>query len=86
MQSWLASGKRVVRKFSMSQRIGHISKTSLKNTEDLKDDLPAPLATALPYPGLLDEVLTLEEADLRNAVIIQRLHKTTEYFGELSLH
>ncbi|KAK1333251.1 hypothetical protein QTO34_006792 [Cnephaeus nilssonii] len=83
IQIWLASGKRIVQKFNMSHRISHI-KDFIKKYQGSQRSPPFSLATALPYLRLLDEALTLEEADLQNAVVIQRLHKTTEPFRELS--
>uniref|UniRef100_A0A803TTC4 UBX domain protein 2A n=1 Tax=Anolis carolinensis TaxID=28377 RepID=A0A803TTC4_ANOCA len=45
---------------------------------------PFTLTTSLPFRELLNESLTLEEANLKNAVIVQRLKKTTEPFKGLS--
>ncbi|XP_059516431.1 UBX domain-containing protein 2A isoform X2 [Myotis daubentonii] len=83
IQIWLASGKRIVQKFNMSHRISHI-KDFIEKYQGSQRSPPFSLATALPYLRLLDEALTLEEADLQNAVVIQRLHKTTEPFRGLS--
>ncbi|XP_036191117.1 UBX domain-containing protein 2A isoform X2 [Myotis myotis] len=79
IQIWLASGKRIVQKFNMSHRISHI-KDFIEKYQGSQRSPPFSLATALPYLRLLDEALTLEEADLQNAVVIQRLHKATEPF------
>ncbi|XP_045700393.1 UBX domain-containing protein 2A isoform X2 [Phyllostomus hastatus] len=83
VQIWLASGKRIVQKFNMSHRISHI-KDFIEKYQGSPRSPPFSLATALPFLRSLDETLTLEEARLQNAVIIQRLQKTTEPFRELS--
>ncbi|XP_036290627.1 UBX domain-containing protein 2A isoform X3 [Pipistrellus kuhlii] len=77
IQIWLASGKRIVQKFNMSHRISHI-RDFIEKYQGSHRSPPFSLATARPYLRLLDEALTLEEADLQNAVIIQRPHKTTD--------
>lgn len=64
-------------------RISHI-KDFIEKYQGSQRSPPFSLATALPSLRLLDETLTLEEADLQNAVIIQRLQKTAEPFRELS--
>ncbi|XP_043325192.1 UBX domain-containing protein 2A isoform X1 [Cervus elaphus] len=83
IQIWLANGKRIVQKFNISHRISHI-KDFIEKYQGSQRSPPFSLATALPFLKLLDETLTLEEADLQNAVIIQRLKKTAEPFKELS--
>uniref|UniRef100_A0A673V1W0 UBX domain-containing protein 2A n=1 Tax=Suricata suricatta TaxID=37032 RepID=A0A673V1W0_SURSU len=83
VQIWLADGKRIVQKFNISHRISHI-KDFIEKYQGSQRSPPFSLATALPSLRLLDETLTLEEADLQNAVIIQRLQKTAEPFRELS--
>ncbi|KAJ7395209.1 UBX domain-containing protein 2A [Pitangus sulphuratus] len=42
--------------------------------------VPFTLTTSLPFRELQDETLTLGEAELQNAVVVQRLRKTTEPF------
>lgn len=64
-------------------RVSHI-KDFIEKYQGSQRSPPFSLATALPFLRSLDETLTLEEADLQNAVVIQRLHKTTEPFRELS--
>jgi hypothetical protein len=64
-------------------RVSHI-KDFIEKYQGSQRSPPFSLATALPSLRLLDETLTLEEADLQNAVIIQRLKKTTEPFRKLS--
>ncbi|XP_059534191.1 UBX domain-containing protein 2A-like [Myotis daubentonii] len=50
IQIWLASGIRIVQKCNMSHRIS-TSKTSLKNTKDLKEVLPFPWPQLFLTPG-----------------------------------
>lgn len=83
IQIWLANGKRIVQKFNISHRISHI-KDFIEKYQGSQRSPPFSLATAFPFLKLLDETLTLEEADLQNAVIIQRLQKNSEPFRELS--
>ena len=82
MQICLANGKTIVQKFNISHRISHI-KDFIEKYQRSQRSPPFSLATALPFLKFLDETLTLEEADLQNAVIIQRLKKTAEPFKEL---
>ncbi|KAF3826395.1 hypothetical protein GH733_008920 [Mirounga leonina] len=67
VQIWLANGKRIVQKFNISHRISHI-KDFIEKYQGSQRSPPFSLATALPFLKLLDETLTLEEADLQNAV------------------
>ncbi|XP_006910331.1 UBX domain-containing protein 2A isoform X2 [Pteropus alecto] len=83
IQIWLANGKRIVQKFNISHRVSHV-KDFIEKYQGSERSPPFSLATALPFLRSLDETLTLEEADLQNAVVIQRLHKTPEPFRELS--
>nr|XP_045379270.1 LOW QUALITY PROTEIN: UBX domain-containing protein 2A-like [Camelus bactrianus] len=83
IQIRLANGKRIVQKFNISHRISHI-KDFIEKYQGSQRSPPFSLTTALPFLKLLDETLTLEEADLQNAVIIQRLKKIAEPFKELS--
>lgn len=81
------STKPVFQPFSgQGHRLGRIShiKDFIEKYQGPQRSPPFSLATALPFLKLLDETLTLEEADLQNAVIIQRLKKTAEPFKELS--
>ncbi|XP_061010883.1 UBX domain-containing protein 2A isoform X5 [Dama dama] len=81
------STKPVFQPFSgQGHRLGRIShiKDFIEKYQGSQRSPPFSLATALPFLKLLDETLTLEEADLQNAVIIQRLKKTAEPFKELS--
>ncbi|EHB12634.1 UBX domain-containing protein 2A [Heterocephalus glaber] len=70
IQIWLANGKRIIQKFKIS-RISHI-KDFIEKYHEFLSSSPFSLATALPFLRSLDEMLTLEEADLRNAVIVQK--------------
>nr|XP_040127301.1 UBX domain-containing protein 2A [Ictidomys tridecemlineatus] len=83
IQIWLANGKRIVQKFNTSHRVSHI-KDFIEKYQGSQRSSPFSLATALPVLKLLDETLTVEEADLQNAVIIQRLKKTAEPLREFS--
>ncbi|KAM8932271.1 UBX domain-containing protein 2A isoform 3-T4 [Lycaon pictus] len=81
------STKPVFQPFSgQGHRLGRIShiKDFIEKYQGSQRSPPFSLATALPFLKLLDETLTLEEADLQNAVIIQRLQKTAKPFRELS--
>ncbi|XP_004627618.1 UBX domain-containing protein 2A isoform X2 [Octodon degus] len=81
IQIWLANGKRIIQKFNVSHRVSHI-KDFIEKHHGAESASPFSLATALPFLRSLDETLTLEEADLRNSVIIQRLRCTAEPFRE----
>ncbi|XP_012643535.1 UBX domain-containing protein 2A isoform X3 [Microcebus murinus] len=83
------STKPVFQPFSgQGHRLGRVShiKDFIEQYQGSQRSPPFSLATALPFLKLLDETLTLEEADLQNAVIIQRLQKTAEPFSKLSEH
>lgn len=82
IQIWLANGERTVQRFNVSHRVSHI-KDFIEKYQGSQRSPPFALATALPFLTLLDETLTLEEADLQNAVIIQRLQITSEPFRNL---
>lgn len=82
IQIWLANGERTVQRFNVSHRVSHI-KDFIEKYQGSQRSPPFALATALPFLRFLDETLTLEEADLKNAVIIQRLQKTAEPFRKL---
>lgn len=82
VQIWLASGKRIVQTFNVSHRVSHI-KDFIEKYQGSQRGPPFSLATALPSLRLLDEALTLAEAHLQNAVVIQRLQKTVEPFRGL---
>ncbi|KAM8810323.1 LOW QUALITY PROTEIN: UBX domain-containing protein 2A [Eudromia elegans] len=79
IQIWLADGKRIVQKFNVSHRISHI-RDFITNYQGSQGRVPFTLTTSLPFQELRDETLTLEEAKLQNAVVVQRLQKATEPF------
>uniref|UniRef100_A0A8D0HHW5 UBX domain-containing protein 2A n=1 Tax=Sphenodon punctatus TaxID=8508 RepID=A0A8D0HHW5_SPHPU len=83
IQIWLADGKRIVQKFHVSHRISHV-RDFIAKYQGSQGSVPFTLTTSLPFRKLLDENLTLEEANLQNAVIVQRLQKTTEPFRSFS--
>ncbi|XP_008115271.2 UBX domain-containing protein 2A isoform X2 [Anolis carolinensis] len=82
VQIWLADGTRIVQKFNISHRISHVRDFITHQGQHGRS--PFTLTTSLPFRELLNESLTLEEANLKNAVIVQRLKKTTEPFKGLS--
>ncbi|XP_025923871.1 LOW QUALITY PROTEIN: UBX domain-containing protein 2A [Apteryx rowi] len=79
IQIWLADGKRIVQKFNVSHRISHV-RDFIAKYQGSEGRVPFTLTTSLPFQELRDETLTLEEAKLQNAVVVQRLQKTTEPF------
>lgn len=83
IQIWLANGKRIVQKFNISHRVSHI-KDFIRKHQAFPGDPSFLLVTALPALRLLDDALTLAEADLQNAVVIQRLQSTSHPFQHLS--
>ncbi|XP_038607136.1 UBX domain-containing protein 2A [Tachyglossus aculeatus] len=82
VQIWLADGKRIIQKFNVSHRVSHV-RDFIRKYQGSARNVPFTLRTALPFLKLLDETLTLEEAELQNAVVIQRAEKTTEPFEGL---
>lgn len=82
IQIWLANGKRIVQKFNISHRVSHI-RDFIEKHHGSPSSPPFALATALPLFRSLDETLTLEAADLRNAVVIQRLRSAARPVREL---
>ncbi|XP_015262827.1 PREDICTED: UBX domain-containing protein 2A isoform X3 [Gekko japonicus] len=83
VQIWLADGTRIVQKFNATHRISHI-RDFIINYPGAHGRSPFTLTTSLPFLELLDESLTLEEANLKNAVVVQRLKKSTEPFRSAS--
>ncbi|XP_071598172.1 UBX domain-containing protein 2A isoform X5 [Heliangelus exortis] len=79
IQIWLADGERIIQKFNVSHRISHVRDFIMKY-QGSEGSVPFMLTTSLPFRVLQDETLTLEEAKLQNAVVVQRLQKTTEPF------
>ncbi|KAJ7341497.1 hypothetical protein JRQ81_005669 [Phrynocephalus forsythii] len=82
VQIWLADGTRIVQRFNTLHRISHV-RDFITNCQGQPGRSPFMLTTSLPFRELLDESLTLEEADLKNAVIVQRLKKNSEPFRSL---
>ncbi|XP_062858311.1 UBX domain-containing protein 2A isoform X2 [Trichomycterus rosablanca] len=78
LQIWLADGRRLVQRFNLSHRIsdvyGFVEKAQ-------RMSLPFVLVTSLPFRELKEEDRSLEEADLTNAVIVQRPLNTQAPFG-----
>ncbi|EOB06188.1 UBX domain-containing protein 4, partial [Anas platyrhynchos] len=79
IQIWLADGERVIQKFNVSHRISHV-RDFITKYRGSEGRVPFTLTTSLPFRELRDETLTLQEAKLQNAVVVQRLQKTTEPF------
>ncbi|XP_019336930.1 UBX domain-containing protein 2A isoform X1 [Alligator mississippiensis] len=83
VQIWLADGERIVQKFNVSHRISHV-RDFIMQYQGVEGSVPFTLTTSLPFLELQDETLSLEEANLQNAVIVQRRQKTTEPFQSFS--
>lgn len=60
-------------------RISHV-RDFITKYQGSEGSVPFTLTTSLPFRELQDESLTLKEAKLQNAVVVQRLRKTTEPF------
>lgn len=78
LQIWLADGRRLVQRFNLSHRIGDVQEF-VGRTHGT--DEPFVLTTSLPFRTLTEQDLSLEEADLSNAVIVQRPLNTHAPFG-----
>ncbi|XP_006013082.1 UBX domain-containing protein 2A isoform X2 [Latimeria chalumnae] len=74
IQIWLADGRKLVQKFNLSHKISHI-RAFVENIQGATHGTFFTLATSFPYRELRDETLNIQEADLHNAVIVQRLSK-----------
>ncbi|XP_044301088.1 UBX domain-containing protein 2A [Varanus komodoensis] len=83
VQIWFADGTRIVQKFNISHRISHV-RDFITNYDRQQGRSPFMLTTSLPFRELLNESLTLEQANLKNAVVVQRLKKDTEPFRNLT--
>ncbi|CAI5769441.1 domain-containing 2A [Podarcis lilfordi] len=83
IQIWLADGTRIVQNFNISHRIWHV-RDFIANYQGHQGRSHFTLTTSLPFHELLNESLTLEEANLKNAVVVQRLKKNGEPFQSLS--
>lgn len=65
--------------FNFILRISHV-RDFITKYQGSEGRVPFTLTTSLPFRELRDETLTLQEAKLQNAVVVQRLRKTTEPF------
>ncbi|TRY66121.1 hypothetical protein DNTS_029064 [Danionella cerebrum] len=78
LQIWLADGRRLVQRFNLNHQISDVhqfvEQAQITNA-------PFILTTSLPFRELRDTVQSLEEADLANAVIVQRPLNTQAPFG-----
>ncbi|PIO31773.1 hypothetical protein AB205_0212530 [Aquarana catesbeiana] len=81
LKIWLTNGKRIVQKFNTSHRISDV-RQFLESMPCKSEKLPFKLATSFPLCDILDETITIQEAHLNNAVLVQRLQKTTEPFRD----
>ncbi|XP_061602516.1 UBX domain-containing protein 2A [Cololabis saira] len=78
LQIWLADGRRLVQRFNLSHRIADVQDFVARCQRSCP---PFTLTTSLPFRELSDKELSLEEADLANAVIVQRPLNTQAPFG-----
>ncbi|XP_048842506.1 UBX domain-containing protein 2A isoform X1 [Brienomyrus brachyistius] len=69
LQIWLADGRRLVQKFNLSHRISDV-RDFVQQSES--SGSPFILTTSLPFRELRQPDQSLQEADLSNAVIVQR--------------
>ncbi|XP_056420303.1 UBX domain-containing protein 2A [Hyla sarda] len=74
---WLSDGKRIVQKFNTTHRISDV-RNFVERLPCKSEKIPFTLATSFPLRDLLDESVTIQEAQLQNAVLVQRQQKTTE--------
>ncbi|KAI7800196.1 UBX domain-containing protein 2A isoform X1 [Triplophysa rosa] len=78
LQIWLADGRRLVQRFNLSHRISDVQ-DFLEQAQSTEE--PFVLTTSLPIRELNEPGQSLEEADLTNAVIVQRILNTQAPFG-----
>ncbi|XP_063171280.1 UBX domain-containing protein 2A isoform X2 [Candoia aspera] len=83
IQIWFADGARIVQNFNISHRISNI-RDFIIDYQKHQGRRPFTLTTSLPFRELLNESLTLEEANLKNAVVVQRLKNNIEPFRSFS--
>ncbi|XP_018117433.1 UBX domain protein 2A L homeolog isoform X1 [Xenopus laevis] len=76
---WMADGKRIVQKFNTSHRIKDV-RDFLERIPWKSVKVPFTLATSFPLRDLMDETITIQEANLQNSVLVQKVQKTTEPF------
>ncbi|XP_034383305.1 UBX domain-containing protein 2A isoform X1 [Cyclopterus lumpus] len=78
LQIWLADGRRLVQRFNLSNRIADVQDFVARCQRSCP---PFVLTTSVPFRELDDKDLSLQEADLANAVIVQRPLDTQAPFG-----
>lgn len=76
---WLADGKRIIQKFNTTHRISDV-RNFVERIPCKSEGIPFTLATSFPLQDLLDETVTIQDARLQNAVLVQRLQKTAQAF------
>lgn len=81
LQIWLADGRRLVQRFNLSHRISDVQDFVSRCQRTCP---PFVLTTSLPSRELSPAHLSLEEADLAHAVIVQRPLNTDAAFGQSS--
>ncbi|XP_061899561.1 UBX domain-containing protein 2A [Entelurus aequoreus] len=82
LQIWLADGRRLVQRFNLSHRIVDVQDFVARCQRNCP---PFVLTTSLPLRELNNKELSLHEADLSNAVIVQRPLDTQAPFGHSGL-
>ncbi|XP_072296234.1 UBX domain-containing protein 2A [Eucyclogobius newberryi] len=78
LQIWLADGRRLIQRFNLSHRVTDVQDFVSRCQ---RSSPPFVLTTSVPCRELSDRELSLEEADLANAVIVQRPLDTQAAFG-----
>ncbi|XP_030200672.1 UBX domain-containing protein 2A isoform X2 [Gadus morhua] len=81
LQIWLADGRRLVQRFNLSHRVSDVHDFVSRCQRTCP---PFVLTTSLPSRVLCEGGLSLEEADLAHAVIVQRPLDTEAPFGQSS--
>ncbi|KAM8832783.1 UBX domain-containing protein 2A isoform 1-T3 [Spinachia spinachia] len=78
LQIWLADGRRLVQRFNLSHRIADVQDFVARCHRSCPTFV---LTTSVPFRELNDQDLSLGEADLAHAVIVQRPLDTQAPFG-----
>uniref|UniRef100_A0A8C6SFI0 UBX domain protein 2A n=1 Tax=Neogobius melanostomus TaxID=47308 RepID=A0A8C6SFI0_9GOBI len=78
LQIWLADGRRLIQRFNLSHRITDVQDFVRRCQRSCP---PFTLTTSVPSRELSNQELSLEEADLANAVIVQKPLNTQAAFG-----
>ncbi|KAM4042897.1 UBX domain-containing protein 2A [Anomaloglossus baeobatrachus] len=78
---WLSDGKRIVQRFNTTHRISDV-RSFVERIPCKSEKIPFTLATSFPLQDLLDETITIQEARLQNAVVVQRVPKSTKPFTD----